>query len=92
MNAKRTVAVLMALAMGAAACSGSPKSAAPIRVGAIYPLTGSQARGGGIDEFRGVKLAADIVNRAGGVGGRPVRLVPVDVPGTDAVPGAIGRL
>ena len=92
MNAKRTVAVLMALAMGAAACSGSPKSAAPIRVGAIYPLTGSQARGGGIDEFRGVKLAADIVNRAGGVGGRPVRLVPVDVPGTDAVPEAIGRL
>jgi branched-chain amino acid transport system substrate-binding protein len=84
--------VLAAVAIGAAACSGSMKSPTPIRVGAIYPLTGSQARGGGIDEFRGVKLAADLVNGEAGVGGRPIQLVPLDVPGTDAVPGAIRRL
>ena len=78
---KKILGVLMAVGVGAAACSSPSHTAAPIKVGAIYPLTGLQAKGGGIDEFRGVHLAADLVNRAGGVGGRPIRLVPLDVPG-----------
>jgi branched-chain amino acid transport system substrate-binding protein len=64
----------------------------PIRVGAVYPLTGSQAAGGGLDEFRGAKLAATLVNEDGGIDGRPVELVPMDVPSADAAPGAIGTL
>ena len=89
---KKILGVLMAVGVGAAACSSPSHTAAPIKVGAIYPLTGLQAKGGGIDEFRGVHLAADLVNRAGGVGGRPIRLVPLDVPGEDAVPQAVDRL
>jgi len=88
---KKTIAVLVGVAIGAAACSGSKGGAAPIRVGAIYPLSGSQGVGG-VDEFRGVHLAADFVDEAGGVEGRPIQLVPIDVPGQDAVPGAIDRL
>jgi branched-chain amino acid transport system substrate-binding protein len=87
----RALAIVAALAIGAAACS-SGTSPAPLRVGAVYPLTGLQAREGGDDEFRGVRLAADLVNRHGGIGGHRIRLVPVDVPGADAVPQAVDRL
>jgi branched-chain amino acid transport system substrate-binding protein len=85
------VVSLVAVAIAATACSPtSPPH--PIRVGAIYPLSGPQSRGGGIDELRGVRLAASLVNAAGGVEGRPVQLVPIDVPGTDAVPAAVDQL
>ena len=40
----------------------------------------------------GVQLAVQLVNADGGVGGRPVELVPVDIPSADAAPGAIARL
>ena len=61
----RRAAILLAFALAAVvpACSASPQ---PIRVGAVYPLTGPQAPGGG-DEFRGVRLAVDLVNADGGV-------------------------
>jgi branched-chain amino acid transport system substrate-binding protein len=72
--------------------AGCSRTADPIRVGAVYPLTGTQAEGGGLDEFRGAKLAAALVNEDGGVSGRPIELVPIDVPGADAAPGAIGTL
>jgi branched-chain amino acid transport system substrate-binding protein len=68
-----------------AACSSGPE---PIRVGALYPLSGSQGPGG-VEEYRGVMLAADLANRDGGVGGRPIEIEPVDVPGSDAVPDAM---
>ena len=40
----------------------------PLRVGAIYPLSGSQGPGG-VEEYRGVRLATDLINQAGGVDG-----------------------
>ena len=87
---KRTLAVLLSssLLMAGVSCS---KDARPIRVGAIYPLTGSQGPGGR-DEFRGVSLATDLVNADGGVGGRPIELTPLDVAGGDAAPGAVDDL
>ena len=87
---KRTLAVLLSssLLLAGASCS---KDAQPIRVGAIYPLTGSQGPGGR-DEFRGVSLATDLVNLDGGVGGRPIDLTPLDVAGGDAAPGAVDDL
>ena len=86
----RRAAILLALAMvtGAPACSRSPQ---PIRVGAVYPLTGPQAPGGG-DEYRGVRLALDLVNADGGVRGRPVELEAMDVSGPDGAPAAIDAL
>jgi branched-chain amino acid transport system substrate-binding protein len=78
---------LATLAVGS--CTSS--SPAPIRVGAVYPLSGSQGPGG-VDEFDGARLAVQLVNADGGVGGRSIELVPVDTPGADAAPGAIAQL
>jgi branched-chain amino acid transport system substrate-binding protein len=88
MKRASVILIVAALAMAGSSCSHSPD---PIRVGAIYPLSGPQGPGG-IDEFRGVRLAADLVNGDGGVGDRPIQLDPVDVPGADAVPGAVATL
>jgi len=87
---RRAPAILLAAAMfaGASCTSTSPE---PIRVGAVYPLSGTQGPGG-VDEFEGVQLAVQLVNADGGVGGRPVELVPVDTPSGDAAPGAIAQL
>jgi branched-chain amino acid transport system substrate-binding protein len=81
------IAATTALLAGAA-CTSSPE---PVRIGAVYPLSGSQGPGG-LDEFRGVRTAVDLVNAAGGVNGRPVELVHIDVPVADAAPGAIEQL
>jgi branched-chain amino acid transport system substrate-binding protein len=90
MNMKKGPAIVLvfALAAPASACSSSP---APIRVGAVYPLTGSQGPGG-VDEYRGVRLAVDLVNADGGVDDRPVQLEALDVPGADAAPDAVAAL
>jgi branched-chain amino acid transport system substrate-binding protein len=81
--------VLLLVVLLAAACTGDPPE--PVRVGAIYPLSGTQGMGG-IDEYHGVRVAAELVNQEGGVGGRPIVLDQVDVPEADAAPGAIKRL
>jgi branched-chain amino acid transport system substrate-binding protein len=70
-------------------CSSSSRH--PLVIGAIYPLSGSQGPGG-IEEYHGVKLAVDMVDRAGGVSGRDVDLQALDVADADAVPGAINAL
>jgi branched-chain amino acid transport system substrate-binding protein len=86
---RRVFALALALAVGAAgACTARQE---PFRVGAVYPLSGTQGPGG-IDEFRGVRVAVELVNADGGLDGRPIELVPVDVPAADAAPGAIERL
>lgn len=86
---RRALALSIAAALvTGAACSPSPD---PIRVGAVYPLSGSQGPGG-VDEYRGVQVAVDIVNADGGVDGRPIELVPLDVPVADAAPSAVEEL
>jgi branched-chain amino acid transport system substrate-binding protein len=89
----RAIAALLAAVAGAAvissvACTSAPD---PIRVGAVYPLSGSQGPGGR-DEYRGVRLAVDLTNADGGVGGRPIQLDALDVAGADAAPGAVDAL
>jgi branched-chain amino acid transport system substrate-binding protein len=81
--------LLLVVLLLVAACTGDPPD--PARVGAIYPLSGTQGMGG-IDEYHGVQVAADLVNREGGVGGRPLVIDQVDVPEADAAPGAIKAL
>jgi branched-chain amino acid transport system substrate-binding protein len=86
------VAAGVALSAVAVACGrGGPGERGPIEIGAVYPVTGPDAAGGR-DELRGVRLATAMVNAAGGVRGREVRLVAVDTPGPDAVPGALAEL
>jgi branched-chain amino acid transport system substrate-binding protein len=72
----------------ATGCSGGNRA---LVIGAVYPLSGSQGPGG-IDEFRGVQIATDLVNRAGGVDGRKVVLRPLDVRSADGAAPAIDRL
>ena len=87
---RRALALALSIGLlGVASCTSS--SSEPIRVGAVYPLSGSQGPGG-VDEFEGAQLAVQLVNADGGVRGRPIELVPVDTPGSDAAPGAIARL
>lgn len=87
---RRARAILLAMAtLGVGSCTSS--SLEPIRIGAVYPLSGSQGPGG-VDEFQGSRLAVQLVNADGGVDGRPIELVPIDTPGADAAPGAIGQL
>ena len=86
---KRALTVLLATAIVAGgACTSRTE---PLRVGAVYPLSGTQGPGG-LDEFRGVRVAVELVNSDGGIDGRPIELVPVDVPAGDAAPAAIERL
>jgi len=84
----RAVVLLLALLL-VASCTSDPPD--PVRVGAIYPLSGTQGMGG-IDEYHGVRVAAELINAEGGIGGRPVVLDQVDVPEADAAPGAIRAL
>ena len=86
---RRAFALLLATAIAAGgACTSR---AEPIRIGAVYPVSGTQGPGG-IDEFRGVQVAVELVNADGGIDGREVELVPVDVPAGEAAPAAIERL
>ena len=63
----------------------------PIRVGALYPLSGSQGEGGK-EEYHGVRVAASLVNTVGGVHGRRIDFPPLDAPSADAAPTAIDQL
>jgi branched-chain amino acid transport system substrate-binding protein len=83
-----TLALCVAL-VGAACTRGD--GPAELRIGAVYPLSGSQGAGG-IDEHRGVVLAADLANQDGGVGGRIIRIESVDTPGSDAAAAAVDQL
>lgn len=94
MKLVRIVAVVLGVVLAAASCSGSSGSAGrpePLRVGAIYPLSESQGAGG-VEEYRGVQMAARLANAQGGVASRPIELVPQDVPEAAAAPAAVQRL
>ncbi|HVE92793.1 MAG TPA: ABC transporter substrate-binding protein [Actinomycetota bacterium] len=74
----------------AAACAPATESE-PIVIGAVYPTGGGQGPGG-IEEYQGLRVAADLVNRAGGVRGRDVRLRLEQADSSDQAPGAVDRL
>jgi branched-chain amino acid transport system substrate-binding protein len=88
---RRAGILLVALALLASACSGSSSSPKTLLLGAVYPLTGTQGSAG-IEEYQGVRLAAEMVNADGGVDGRRIRFRAIDVPSADAAPGAIAEL
>ena len=64
--------------VGVAMLAGLPvRAAEPIRIGVDGPFTGGSAPMG-IDMLRGIKLAANEINKAGGILGRPLVLVERD--------------
>jgi branched-chain amino acid transport system substrate-binding protein len=83
-----TLAFCMAI-VGVACTRGDAPD--EITIGAVYPLSGSQGPGG-IDEHRGIMLAADLANEDGGVDGQLIRIESVDTPGSDAAAAAVDQL
>ena len=79
-NANDLVIIKSALCMLAAAvglAAFAAQAADPVKVGMVAPLTGPGAESGRF-QTQGAKLAADEVNKAGGVLGRPIELVIED--------------
>jgi branched-chain amino acid transport system substrate-binding protein len=84
-----SLACLLVLLLASSGCADDPPER--VRVGAVYPLSGAQGMGG-VEEYRGVMVAAELVNQDGGVAGRPVAVDRVDVPEADAAPAAVRTL
>jgi branched-chain amino acid transport system substrate-binding protein len=70
----RHLLAISALVHGACAFAQAPDSVKPIRIGAIFPLTGGSSDMGN-SALVGAKVAVDEINSAGGLLGRPLELV-----------------
>ena len=70
--------LLVSLAGSLAAAACAPSGPPPLRIGAVFPLSGPTAAAAA-DELRGAQLAASMVNSAGGAGGRQISLDVRDV-------------
>jgi branched-chain amino acid transport system substrate-binding protein len=81
---------VLALA-GALARPVLAQASAELRLGAVFPLSGPLALLGD-ESFRGVELAVEERNAAGGVLGRPLRLVRADAPDEAAAAAETRRL
>lgn len=84
----RRLVAIVALVLVAGACA---KSENAFVVGAVYPTGGAQGEGG-IEEWRGVQLAAEFANAHGGVDGRPIRLRLEKAERREQAPGAVAKL
>lgn len=68
------------LLLALAACtSAGPTESAPVRLGALYPMTGVLQHYGS-EELRGVEIAVELFNSRGGLHERPIELVTADAP------------
>ena len=76
------LAVFLAFAPAATAADTIP-------VGVPIPMTG-WAAGSGADYFKGIKMAIDEINAAGGVLGRPLKFISADT-GSDIAQGAVDQ-
>ena len=78
----------VALAMSACGAAAQPQ---PLRIGAVFPLTGITADDAH-DELAGAQLAADMVSASGGANGHPIALDVRDVEATSDVQAAADSL
>lgn len=74
---KLLIEIMLVLALILSSC-GNPVAQNPIKIGLIAPFSGPLAASGEAIQ-RGILLAIDEVNQAGGVLGRPLELVTRDV-------------
>ena len=80
--------IVLTLALAASSCASGRNA---LVIGAVYPTTGPQASGGSA-EYHGALLAADYVNRDGGVRGRRVSIDLQSTPSAEGVPDAVETL
>src|SRR5215831_16300000 len=82
-----TLGIVLLITVPAVAAQGAARASKPKvwRIGLEGPLTGSQSDIG-IGMLEGAQLAAEEINAAGGVLGRPVQIIPID----DAADPAVG--
>jgi branched-chain amino acid transport system substrate-binding protein len=85
------IGALILPVLAAACASVAAAGPVPLRIGAIFPLAGTDAPDS-TDEYLGVQLAAQMVNASGGVGGRSVSLDLRDVEDRAQLPAAISSL
>jgi branched-chain amino acid transport system substrate-binding protein len=83
--------VLILAVLAAACASVAAAGSVPLRVGAIFPLSGSTAPDS-TDEYLGATLAAQMVNAQGGIGGRAITLDVRDVEDQSQIPAAVSSL
>jgi branched-chain amino acid transport system substrate-binding protein len=76
-RSRRLVALLCLIAFTVPLCAVGATQNRPIVIGAVYNLHGFQANLD-IPSWRGAWLAADEINRTGGVLGRPIELAVID--------------
>jgi branched-chain amino acid transport system substrate-binding protein len=81
---------IVAAALLVAATSCVPGRDAYV-VGAVYPTGGAQGEGG-IEEWRGVQLAAEYANAHGGVNGRPIEITLKGAEQREQAPAAVDAL
>ncbi|MEI7989873.1 MAG: ABC transporter substrate-binding protein [Chloroflexota bacterium] len=77
MKFRLLITTFIVLGILLASCSGSPAQSTPIKIGAIYNLTGGMASLD-VPSANGAKLAAEEINTAGGVLGRKIDLIVYD--------------
>ena len=83
------VATVLVAAVVTPTLALAPVSATvPMRVGLVLPLSGNAAALAG-QEQAGIDIARDMVNAAGGAGGRPIELVVRDVERSAAADGLV---
>jgi branched-chain amino acid transport system substrate-binding protein len=84
--------VLLLMLMAASVPFAVPAEAgAPIRIGALYPITGSLALLGE-ESWRGAEIARQFRNQKGGVAGRQIEFLRADVPDVNAAKSEAERL
>ncbi|MFB3818005.1 MAG: ABC transporter substrate-binding protein [Candidatus Methylomirabilales bacterium] len=90
---KRLALVVLTALLAAPALLPAPAEAgqAPIRIGALYPITGSLALLGE-ESWRGAEIARQFRNQKGGVAGRQVEFLRADVPDVNAAKSEAERL
>ena len=81
----------IALALAAAAVVFWVARRPSVTIGAVYPTGGGQGPGG-VEEYRGLTLAAALQNREGGVQGRTIDIHLKAADSADAAPGAVQAL
>lgn len=87
--------LIATLLVATAACGGDDTGASgdegPVKLGALFPLTGPNAVLG-TETFQGAEIARQIFNDRGGLNGRPVEFVKADAPDANAATSEATRL
>ena len=86
----KSLLIAMAIGLGLTGFAAQAEEAAPIKIGAIFSVTGPAANLGGPEE-KTARMLVEQLNAAGGINGHPIELIVKDSgPGID--PAELGRI